>query len=43
MDNTYVDVFMVNNPRDPWIVSVIDRSFLGMSSLRISDIRVYLS
>ncbi len=42
-NNTYVDVFMVNEPLKPWVVSVIDRSFLAMSVLRVVDIRVYLS
>lgn len=42
-NNTYVDVHMVTKPREPWIVAVIDRSFLGMSTLRAADIRVYLS
>lgn len=34
---------MVNEPRKPWVVAVVDRSFLKMSVLRVSDIRVYLS
>jgi hypothetical protein len=42
-DNTYVDVFMVNDPRKPWIVTVIDRTFLDMPTLRVTDIQVYLS
>lgn len=41
--NTYIDVHMVTKPLEPWIVSVIDRSFLGTSTLRATDIRVYLS
>ena len=42
-NNTYIDVFMVSKPLEPWIVSVIDRTFLGMSTFRAADLRVYLS
>lgn len=34
---------MVSKPLEPWVVGVIDRSFLGSLSLRVTDIRVYLS
>lgn len=34
---------MVTKPLQPWIVSVIDRSFLGSNVLRATDIKVYLS
>jgi hypothetical protein len=42
-NNTYIDIFMVSNPEDPWIVSIIDRTFLRTSTFRAADIRVYLS
>ena len=41
-ENTYADVIMVSNPLDPWIVEVLDRSFLKSRSLKIVDIQVYL-
>lgn len=42
-NNTYVDVIMMTKPYDPWVVAVIDRTFVKTSTLRVSDIRVYLS
>lgn len=33
----------MTEPLKPWVVSVIDRSFLKTSTLRATDIRVYLS
>ncbi len=42
-NNTYVDVYMMNEPQRPWVVSIIDRSFLRQSVLRATDIKVYLS
>ena len=36
--NTYVDIFMIADPLDPWIMSVVDRSFLGSKSLQIAQI-----
>ena len=40
--NTYVDIMMVTNPFDPWVVQIIDRSFLKSKSLMIVDMHVYL-
>lgn len=40
--NTYVEVFMIQDPNDPWIVEVIDRAFLKANTLEIADIRIYL-
>lgn len=42
-NNTYVDIFFMTKPLDPWVVSIIDRTFLRTSTLRAVDIRVYLS
>lgn len=33
---------MIDNPDEPWTVGIIDRSFLGVSRLRIMDVKVYL-
>lgn len=33
---------MLTDPNDPWIVEVIDRSFLNTNSLSISDVKIYL-
>jgi len=40
-DNTYVEVIMMEDPNKPWVVGVIDRSFLNLPRLRIVDIKVY--
>ena len=40
-DNTYVEVIMMQDPLNPWVVGVIDRSFLGLPRLRIADVKVY--
>lgn len=42
MDNTYTEIFMIDNPDDPWIVAIIDRSFLKVPKLRIMDTKIYL-
>ena len=42
MDNTYTEIFMIDNPDDPWIVGMIDRSFLNVPRLRIMDTKIYL-
>ena len=34
---------MLTDPNDPWIVEVIDRSFLNTKSLSITDIKIYLN
>lgn len=34
---------MMTEPQKPWVVSIIDRSFLSSSVLHATDIRVYLS
>lgn len=41
-ENTYTEIFMIDNPDEPWTVGIIDRSFLGVSRLRIMDVKVYL-
>ncbi len=33
---------MITDPSDPWIVEVIDRSFLRAKTLSITDIQIYL-
>lgn len=33
---------MLTDPNDPWIVEVIDRSFLNTKSLSITDVKIYL-
>ena len=42
IDNGYTEVFMIDNLFDPWVVGVIDRSFLKVSRLRIMDVKIYL-
>lgn len=42
IENTYVDVIMVSDPLDPWVIEIIDRSFLKSKSLMIVDVHVYL-
>lgn len=42
IDNTYTEIFMIDNPDDPWIIGVIDRSFLKVPKLRIMDTKIYL-
>jgi hypothetical protein len=34
---------MVTKPLTPWVVAVIDRSYLKKSTLRVADFKVYLS
>jgi hypothetical protein len=41
-DNTYTEVFMIEDPRSPWIVGVLDRTFLKVPKLRIMDVKIYL-
>lgn len=33
---------MIENPLDPWVVGIIDRSFLQTPRLRIMDVKIYL-
>ncbi len=33
---------MLTDPNDPWIVELIDRSFLNAKALSISDVKIYL-
>lgn len=40
--NTYVDVFILNDPARPWSLAVIDRSLLQQNELSIMDIQMYL-
>lgn len=41
-ENTYIEVFLISDPSDPWIVEIIDRSFLNTKALSISDVKIYL-
>lgn len=41
-DNTYLEVLMIEDPLQPWIVGLIDRTFFGVSKLRIADVKIYL-
>ena len=41
-DNTYLEILMMQDPLSPWTVGVIDRTFLGVQRLWISDVKVYL-
>lgn len=41
-ENTYIEVFMISDPNDPWIVEMIDRSFLNTKALSIADVKIYL-
>lgn len=41
-DNTYVEVLMIEDPLNPWVVGLIDRTFLGVPRLRIIDTKIYL-
>jgi hypothetical protein len=41
-DNTYLEVFMIEDPLSPWVVGVIDRTFLGVPKLRMVDVKIYL-
>jgi len=40
--NTYVDVFILNDPMRPWSLKVIDRTLLQQNELSIMDIKMYL-
>lgn len=33
---------MIENLLDPWVVGIIDRSFLKIPRLRIMDVKIYL-
>jgi hypothetical protein len=33
---------MITDPNDPWIVEIIDRSFLNTKTLSITDVKIYL-
>ncbi len=41
-DNTYLEVLMMQDPFNPWVVGIIDRSFLDIPKLRIADVKIYL-
>ncbi len=41
-DNTYLEVLMMEDPLSPWVVGLIDRTFLGVPKLRMADAKVYL-
>jgi hypothetical protein len=40
--NTYADVMIATDPMNLEVIEVIDRSFLGLTSLKVADIHVYL-
>jgi hypothetical protein len=40
--NTYLEIFLINDPFRPWTIKVIDRSFLHQDKLTITDFQVYL-
>jgi hypothetical protein len=40
-DNTYIEVFAMSDLYNPWIIKVIDRSFVSQESLAIADLRIY--
>jgi hypothetical protein len=41
-DNTYMEIFSANNPMKPYVLRVMDRSFLGLKKLSITDFKLYL-
>jgi hypothetical protein len=41
-NNTYMEIFSANNPRKPYVLRVMDRSFLGLKRLSITDFKLYL-
>lgn len=40
--NTYIDVFIINDPKRPWTLKVIDRTLLHQTELSITDFQMYL-
>lgn len=40
--NTYIDVFIITDPLQPWILKVIDRSIIHKSEFAITDFKMYL-
>jgi len=42
IDNTYMELFEASDPSDLQILRVVDRSFLGLATLSITDFKVYL-
>lgn len=40
--NTYMELFEASDPNDLQVIRVVDRSYLGLPSLSISDFKVYL-
>lgn len=42
VDNTYVEIMLINNPYRPWVIKIMDRSFLHQEKLSIRDFKVYL-
>lgn len=41
-DNTYFEIMSANNPRKPFVLRVVDRSFLDFDRLSLMDFKVYL-
>ena len=40
--NTYIDVFIITDPLQPWSLRVIDRSIIHKTELAITDFKMYL-
>lgn len=41
-DNTYFELMSANNPKRPFVLKVVDRSFLDLDRLAIMDFKLYL-
>ena len=41
-DNTYFEILSANDPRKPFVLKVVDRTFLDLDRLSIMDMKVYL-
>jgi hypothetical protein len=41
-ENTYFEIMSANNPKKPFVLKVIDRSFLDLDRMAIMDFKLYL-
>lgn len=41
-DNTYFEIMSANDPKKPFVLKVVDRSFLDLDRLSIMDFKLYL-
>lgn len=41
-NNTYIEIFMASDPKEPWILEIIDRSYFKQKELYISDYNIYM-